>query len=421
MKTGTKLDKLTLRDVKVTGKRVLVRVDFNVTLDKAGKIVDAFRIKEVLPTIRYLHKHRAKVILCSHFGRPEKPEDFKRFSMGRVGRELSTLLGSTVPVASDCIGPEVEARVGRLREGEILLLENLRFHPEEERNDLEFAKRLASLGEIFVNDAFATAHRSHASVVTVPGLMRVAVAGLLMQKEIGYLKRLASRPKRPYGAVFGGAKISDKIRILRHFLTIADVIVVGGAMANTLLKAQGLNVGKSLVQDDWLHEASLVLKEARKVTLLLPSDVSVVRGPDDDGPDRIVSIDRVEDDDRILDIGPDTVKRFARALRGCKTIIWNGPMGKFEVKRFEEGSRLLAEEIGKIKALSVAGGGDTSALHRVPDLIENFDYVSTGGAAFLEFLEGHEMPGIEALSSRPRRRPARTKSARKTAPRVARR
>lgn len=394
-------EKLTLRDVDVAGKRVLVRADFNVTLDKVtGELLDDFRIKQNIETITYLRTHRAKVILCSHLGRPDHNGPNEKLRMVVVAQRLEEMLGISVPVAPDCVGPEVEAAVARLKDGEVLLLENLRFHPEEEANLPDFARRLARLADVYVNDAFGTSHRNHASVVGVPGLMPVAVAGLLVEKEINYLKQLVSNPGRPYGAIFGGGKISDKIRILRHFLHIADVLVVGGGIANTLLKAQGRNVGKSLVDTDFVEHASLILKDAQnyKVSLHLPCDLVVVKSPDDVASARVVDVDAVQDEDCILDIGPRSVAVFAGALKQCRTIIWNGPMGKFEIEKFAEGSRKLAEQIGQIKALRVAGGGDTSALHRDLQLAKYFNYVSTGGAAFLHYLEGRELPGIAELT-----------------------
>jgi phosphoglycerate kinase len=390
----------TLADVDVAGKRVLVRVDFNVAIDKnTGEILDDFRIKQTCPTIERLRSHRARVILCSHMGRPGK-EPRERLRMAVVGRRLSELLSAPVAVAPDCVGPEVEALVAKLGEGEVLLLENLRFHAGEEANDPAFARQLAALADVYVNDAFATSHRAHASVVGVADLVPVAVAGLLLEKEIGYLRRLVSDPRRPYGAIFGGGKIGDKIGILRRFLGIADVLVVGGGIANTLLKAQGRRVGKSLVDLKFLDEATRILQDAgaRNVSLHLPSDVVVSKDPDDGSAARVVEADAVLDDDYILDIGPRSAAAFAGALSSCQTIIWNGPMGRFEVAPFAEGSRLLAEQLGRLKALRVAGGGDTSALNQELDLERYLDYVSTGGGAFLEYLEGLELPGITALA-----------------------
>lgn len=406
------MNKLTVRDIEVAGRRVLVRVDFNVSLDRAtGEILDDFRISQALDTIKYLREHKAKVILCSHLGRPKNEADLQRLKMDVVAQRLSELLGITVPVAPGCSGPEVERAVSQLKDGDVLLLENLRFQPGESANDPEFAHLLAKLGDVFVYDAFGTAHRNHASVEGVPGLMPVAVAGLLVEKEMQYLGRLISDFVRPYAAIFGGAKVSDKIGILRHFLRKADIFLLGGGMANTFLKSQGYEVGTSLVENAWLGDARQVLAEANthNVRFVLPSDVVVARYRDDSSGKaaefdvataKVVDVDKVEADWSILDIGPRTVETFARDLGQCRTIIWNGPMGKFEIPAFADGSRRLAESIGKTNALRVAGGGDTSALHRVPDLLKNFDYVSTGGAAFLRLLEGRELPGIAVLTDR---------------------
>lgn len=401
--TEAGVGKLSVKDIDVWGRRVLVRVDFNVSLDEqTGGILDDFRIESALETIQYLREKRARVILCSHLGRPKKSTDLGRLRMDIVARKLSEFLGIRVAVAPNCVGPEVERAVAQLKDSDVLLLENLRFHGGEEANDPEFAHLLSKLGDIYVNDAFATAHRSHASVVGVPARMPVAVTGLLFEKEIRYLERLISDFDRPYGAIFGGAKISDKIGILRLFIQKANVFVLGGGMANTFLKALGTEVGNSLVENAWLDQAARISEEATRhgVRFVLPLDVVVARTPDDEASARIVDVGNVEGGWCILDIGPRSVATFARELGPCKTIIWNGPMGKFEKPRFAEGSRKLAEAIGRIDALRVAGGGDTSALHRVPDLAKNFDYVSTGGAAFLHFLEGRELPGLAALSDR---------------------
>lgn len=408
------MNKLTVRDIEVAGRRVLVRVDFNVSLDKdTGQILDDFRIRATLDTIRYLREGKAKVILCSHLGRPKTKADFRHLRLALVAERLSKLIGATVPVAPDCIGPEVERLVSQLRDGDVLLLENLRFHAGEQANDPEFAHLLAKLADVYVNDAFATAHRNHASVVGVPGLMPVAVAGLLVEREMQYLRRLISDFERPYGAIFGGAKISDKIGILSHFLRKANVLVLGGGMANTFMKAQGYEVGNSLVEDASLDHARQIIQEAKdyKVRFVLPTDVVVASyrkegtakaAEIDEATAKVIDIDKVQVEKgwSILDIGPRTVEHFTRELEQCKIIIWNGPMGKFEIPTFAEGSRKLADAIGKINALRVAGGGDTSALHRVPDLAKNFDYVSTGGDAFLRFVEGRELPGIAELTDR---------------------
>lgn len=394
------MDKATVQDVEVKGKRVLVRVDFNVTLDESNpkKIPDDFRIQAALPTIRYLIQQGAKAILCSHLDRPEG-HVVDKWKMTVVGKRLSELLERQVPVMPDCIGPDVDEAVAQLEDGDVLLLENLRFHAGEESNDPDFARLLAKLGDLYVNDAFATAHRLHASVVTVPKLMSHAVAGLLMVKEIEALTPLVTAVSHPYGAIFGGAKISDKIGIIRHFLRRADVLVVGGAMANTFLRASGKYVGSSKVEDAWVEAASQILKEVKRrgSCFLLPTDVVVAKQFEPDAEHRIVGIDEVPDGWCVLDVGPRTIEHFARELGRCKTIVWNGPLGKFEWEKFAQGSRQMAEALGKIPAYRVAGGGDTSALHHLSDIVMFCDYISTGGGSFLQFLEGRELPGIAVL------------------------
>lgn len=400
--------KLTVEDVDVRGKRALVRVDFNVTLDphKRKKILDDFRIEAALPTIEYLIEHGARTILCSHLDRPGG-KVVEELRMNVVGERLSERLHRPVAVATDCIGPDVKAAVERLRDGDVLLLENLRFHPGEENNDPEFARELAELAEIYVGDAFATAHREHASIVTVPEL-RPKVAGLLMDKEIQALNRIVANVERPLGVIFGGAKISDKIEIVRHFLHKADVVVVGGAMANTFLKASGKDVGSSKVEDAWVETAREILQEVDDigVTFCLPLDVvageEAKQGEEEIPPalHRVVDVDEVPDRWRILDVGPRTVRHFASKLESCNMIVWNGPLGRFEWKDFLPGSMQMAEALGKMKAYRVAGGGDTSALHRIAHATNYCDYVSTGGGSFLQFLEGRELPGIRVLEDK---------------------
>ena len=380
-----------------------MRVDFNVSLTKTGEILDDFRITQSLPTIRYLRERGARIILCSHFGRPEKDPHPERFSMRPVAQRLGELIGSTVPVAPGCVGPEVEGTVARLADGDVLLLENLRFDPGEAKNDPQFAQRLARLGEVYVNDAFATAHREHASVVGVPKLMPKAVAGLLVEEEIQHLEPLVVDPARPYGAIFGGAKISDKVELISRFLDTADVLLLGGAMANTFLKAQGFEVGKSFVEADQTDKALEILAEAKAKgkKLLLPVDVVVAVGPDAADSAKDVDVADVGSDRWIMDIGARSVKVFAEELKHCKTIVWNGPMGKYEVPRFAHGTMALAEAVGEMPAHRVAGGGDTTSLYRLHGLMEKFTWVSTGGGAFLQFLLTPNLPGLAVLGDRP--------------------
>ena len=408
------MEKLTLRDIDVRGRRVLVRVDFNVNREN-GEILDDFRIRQSLPTIKYLRKQGAKIVLCSHLGRPEKETHDDR--MWVVAQRLCELLKMSVTIAPDCVGREVERTVTGLAKGGILLLENLRFHPGEIANDRRFARHLARLAEIYVSDAFATVHREHASVAGAPKFMHVAVAGLLVETEIKRLTPLVRNPKHPYGAIFGGGKISDKLELISEFVQRADVLVLGGAMANTFLKAKGLEVGRSRVENEMTGAALRILAEAKanNKRLLLPVDVVVAQGPDDDAGAKEVDVADVGPDQWILDIGPRSVELFANELARCKMIIWNGPMGKFEVPRFAKGTKALAEAVGKIPAYRVAGGGDTSALHRIHGLMKNFDWVSTGGGAFLEFLIRPNLPGLAALTDRTPVRSSQRRTSRRRA------
>jgi phosphoglycerate kinase len=388
--------KQTVRDIDVKGKRVLVRVDFNVPMNEGG-IMDDLRIRAALPTIEYLRNHGAKVILCSHLGRPNgKPDD--KLRLAPVAQHLSELLGAPVATADDCVGPAAERAVAALRPSDVLLLENVRFHAEDEANDPAFAKQLASLADVYVNDAFGTAHRAHASTEGVAHLLP-AVAGLLMESEIDYLSRVVTDPERPLGAIIGGAKISDKMAVLRRLLTKADVLVIGGGMANTFLKSRGLAVGDSLVEDDQLDAARAVSAEAGQlgVRLLLPVDVVVADHFAANADTQTVFVEAVPDGWRIMDAASMSIDAYAEALQNCKTVVWNGPLGVIEFPRFAVGSEALAEELAKLNAVAIVGGGETAALIETSGLADKFDHVSTGGGAFLAFLEGRELPGIAAL------------------------
>jgi phosphoglycerate kinase len=390
--------KQTVRDVDVKGKRVLVRVDFNVPLGEGGVILDDLRIRAALPTIQYLREQGAKVILCSHLGRP-KGRAIESLRLAPVARRLAELLvGVPLVVAPDCLDPLIESAVARMGEGDVLLLENLRFHAEEEANDPEFAHKLAALADVYVNDAFGTAHRAHASTEAVTHYLP-AVAGFLMEKELDYLARVVARPERPLGAIIGGAKISDKMGVLRNLLAKADVLVIGGGMANTFLKAKGCPVGESLVEDDQLDTARGVVDEAtqRGVQLLLPVDVVVADRFAADAKSRTVAVDNVPDGWRIMDVGKRSVAAYGEALRACKTIVWNGPLGVAEFLQFARGSEALARLLAGLDAVTIVGGGETAALVEEAGLAGKFDHVSTGGGAFLEFLEGRELPGVAAL------------------------
>ncbi len=393
--------KKTVRDIDVAGKRVLVRVDFNVPLDKATRaVLDDTRIRAALPTISYLRERGARVILCSHLGRPDGRVN-EALRLAPVAARLSELLGAPVGTVDDCVGPAVEAAVASLAPGDVLLLENLRFHPEEEANDRDFARRLAALADVYVNDAFGTAHRAHASTVGVAAFLP-AVAGFLMEKEIDYLDRVVTNPERPVAAIIGGAKISSKIGVLQHLLSKVDLMLIGGGMAGTFLKAQGRQVGDSLVEDDQLDTANHILEQAneRKVRLLLPVDVVVADAFDERANHKVVPIDGIEPGWRIMDIGPDTARTYAQALQGMRTIVWNGPMGVAEWEPFAAGSKAIAEAMVASGATTIVGGGETVAFVEQLGLAERFSHVSTGGGASLEFLEGKELPGVAALLDR---------------------
>ncbi len=394
------MEKRTVRDVEVAGRRVLVRVDFNVPLDEHGRVADDRRIRESLPTVRYLLEQGAAVVLMSHLGRPGG-RVVEELRMAPVGERLAQLLGRAVRVLPDCVGPEVEAVVARLQPGEVALLENLRFHPGEEANDPDFAAALARLGDLYVNDAFGTAHRAHASTVGVAAHLP-AVAGLLMEKEIRYLSRLLESPEHPFVAVLGGKKVSDKIGVLRNLLERVDAVLVGGGMAYTFLRSQGYRVGRSLVEEDKVELARELIERARArgVQLWLPEDVVVAERPSPEVPRRVVPAGEIPEGWMGLDIGPRTAERFAGVIQGARLVVWNGPMGVFELEPFAAGTRAVAEAVARCPGTTVVGGGDTAAAVERFGLLERFDHVSTGGGASLEFLEGRELPGIRVLQDR---------------------
>jgi len=390
------MEKKTVRDVTIVGKRVLARVDFNVPLDeKSGQITDDSRIKATVPTIDYLIDHDAKLILCSHMGRP-KGKVVAGLSLKMVADRLSLILRQPVAFAPDCIGPEVEAMVSVLKNGDILVLENLRFHPGEERNDPAFAQALAKLGDIYVDDAFGTAHRIHASIVGVAKYLP-SVAGLLLEKESNSLGKVLLNPVRPFGLLLGGAKISDKVALIENILPKVDFIIIGGGMAATFLKAKGYEVGQSLL-DGNIETASYLMDRAEKngVKLYLPEDVVVV----DVGVDsnwETVAVKRIPADKRIVDIGALTISRFTRILERCKTVFWNGPMGVYEVPQFAEGTQAMARIISSINATTIIGGGSTAEIVTAMNLNGRMTFVSTGGGAALKFLSGETLPGVEVL------------------------
>jgi phosphoglycerate kinase len=393
----------TLDDIEVRGKRVLLRADLNVPV-KDGKVTDATRIERLAPTIRELAEKGARVIVMSHFGRPENGPD-PSLSLKPLVEPLAKAVGRPVAFAEDCIGPKAHSVVDRLKDGEIALLENVRFHPEEEKNDPGFAKALASLGDIYVNDAFSTAHRAHASTEGVAHLLPSA-AGRLMQQELEALHAALGAPKRPVAAIVAGAKVSTKLQLLDFMLKKVQVLVIGGAMANTLLLAQGKKVGRSLVEKNMLDAAKKILADAGSASceLILPLDAVVAPELKAGVATQIVPIDRVPDEQMILDIGPQSVAAIAQRLEQCPTLVWNGPVGAFETKPFDAGTVALAQRVAALtragKMLSVAGGGDTVAALHEAGVVDSLSYVSTAGGAFLEWLEGRDLPGVSALKSR---------------------
>jgi phosphoglycerate kinase len=382
--------------VDVAGKRVLVRVDFNVPMDGRA-ITDDRRIRESLPTIRHLIEGGARVVLCSHLGRPKGRVD-PAFSLAPVAARLGELLGMQVALLPDCVGVEVEARVSAMRPGDVVLLENLRFHAEEEANDPAFAAQLAALADLYVNDAFGAAHRAHASTAGVAAHLR-AVAGFLMEKELQHLGRTLEVPVRPFVAILGGKKVSDKIAVIRHLLTVADALLVGGGMAYTFLKAKGYQIGGSILDAERLPMANELLADAahRGVRFELPVDVVATSAADGSAPSRVVDAAAIGPDDIGVDIGPRTAGVFAGVIRGAGTVLWNGPMGIFEVPAFAEGTRAIAEAMAASAAITVVGGGDTAAAVEEFGLGDRMTHISTGGGASLEFMEGRELPGIAVL------------------------
>jgi phosphoglycerate kinase len=392
--------KKTVADIDVQGKRILLRVDFNVPLDPDdGHVLDDTRIRAALPTIEYLRERGARLILCSHLGRPKGVDDSLR--LAPVARRLGELLGSPVKTTDDCVGPQVKEAAQALGPGDVLLLENLRFHPEEEANDPDFARALASLADVYVNDAFGSAHRAHASTAGVAAYLP-AVAGFLMEKELTFLGKALASPDRPFAAVIGGAKISTKMGVLENLLAKVDRLLIGGGMACTFLKAEGLEVGQSLVEEAYVETARQIRERAsqRGVMLLLSSDVIVGDRFEADARHQQVSVQEIPPGWQIMDIGEKTAEAFVQALRDCKTVLWNGPMGVIEFEAFSQGSYRLAEAIAGLDATTIVGGGETVAVVERLGLESKFSHVSTGGGAALEFLEGRELPGVAALADK---------------------
>ena len=391
------MSKKTIKDIDVTGKKVLVRCDFNVPQDENGNITDTRRIVGAIPTIKYLIEHNAKVILCSHLGRP-KGEVKKEFSLEPVQKELSKELGIEVKLANDIVGESAKTLTQNMKEGEIVLLENVRFDKREEENDREFSKELASLADIYVNDAFGTAHRAHSSTAGVAEFLP-AVSGFLIEKEIKFLGEALNNPKRPFVSIIGGKKVSDKISVINNLLDKVDTLLIGGGMAYTFFKAMGLNIGTSLCEEDKLDFAKELMTKAKEkgVKLLLPVDVVVAKEFASDAESKVVKIDQIEDGWEGMDIGPETIKMFEEVLKEAKTIMWNGPLGVFEFDKFAKGTNEIAKMIGNSEAISVIGGGDSAAAIEKAGMADKMTHISTGGGASLEFLEGKKLPGIECL------------------------
>ncbi len=396
----TKKSIASLSAADLTGKRVLVRADFNVPVDENGKITDDTRIRAALPTIKDLTGKGAIVILCSHFGRPQGVDE--KLLLTPVALRLSELLGQDVLKCNDCIGEEVAAQVGAMANGQVALLENVRFYPEEEKNDPEFAKKLASIADIYVNDAFGTAHRAHASTEGVTKYLKPAVAGYLIESELKYLQTAIESPQRPLAAIVGGSKVSSKIGVIETLLDKCDKLFLGGGMIFTFYKARGLNVGKSLVEEDKLELARTLEAKAKEkgVQLILPTDVVVADNFSPDANAQTVDINNIPDGWMGLDIGPDSIKAFQAALADCKSVIWNGPMGVFEFDKFAAGTEAIAHTLAEISAtgaITIIGGGDSVAAVEKVGLADKMSHISTGGGASLELLEGKILPGIAAL------------------------
>jgi phosphoglycerate kinase len=390
-----------IKDINIKGKRLLIRVDFNVPLDSLGNITEDTRIRGVLPTINHALDEHAKIIICSHLGRP-KGERLEKFSLAPAAKRLARLIDKDVRLAPDCIGDEVKKITEQMEPGDVVLLENLRFHNEEKENDQDFARQLAELADIYINDAFAVAHRAHASVVGVTNFFDECAAGFLLQKEMDYFHRSMGDPRRPLVAIVGGAKVSSKLGALRNLIDRVDKLIIGGAMANTFLKAMGCSVGQSKVEDDLLETAATLIKSAaeKDVKLYLPVDCIVGDRFEPKAETMRTTVQEVPDSWMMLDIGPATTMLFSEALENAKTIIWNGPMGAFEMDAFSRGTMAMVERLADSHALTIVGGGDTDvAVHKAGES-NNISYISTGGGAFLMLMEGKKLPGVVALEEK---------------------
>jgi phosphoglycerate kinase len=398
------MTKLTIQDLDLRGKRVFIRVDFNVPL-KDGVVTDDTRIRETLPTLKLAMEKGGRLVLASHLGRPKGGPDAK-YSLKPAAKKLEELLGKPVAFAADCVGPDAETKSKALKDGDVLVLENVRFHPEEEKNDEGFSKQLAALCDsVFVCDAFGSAHRAHASVVGITKFVEQAAAGLLMEKELAYIGKAISNPTRPFVAILGGAKVSDKIEVVENLMKIADAMLIGGGMAYTFLKAQGIGIGKSLVEEDKLDLARKILADvkAKNFRLLLPLDNVVTPEFKANAPTKVVEVSAIPPDQMGLDIGPKTIAAYSAEIAKSKTIVWNGPMGVFEMPAFAKGTLAIAQAVAAATtagATSIVGGGDSVAAIHQSGLAGKISHISTGGGASLEFLGGRKLPGVEALTNK---------------------
>ncbi|MDO7787914.1 phosphoglycerate kinase [Desulforamulus aquiferis] len=393
------MQKKSVKDIDVKGKRVFVRVDFNVPLD-GDKISDDTRIQKALPTIKYLMEQDARVILASHLGRP-KGEVVEKYRLTPVAKRLSELLGKDVVMARDSIGPDTKQLVEAMGAGDVLLLENVRFHSEETKNDEKYARQLAELADVFVNDAFGAAHRAHASTTGVAEVLP-GVAGFLMEKELEMLGKVVTSPDHPFVAIIGGAKVSDKIGVIENLLSKVDVLIIGGGMANTFIRAQGFSVGKSLLEQDKVELAKDIIDRAReqKVELLLPTDAVVALAMEPTAKQKVVPVNEIPEDWMVLDIGPESAEQFAAAVRKAATVVWNGPMGVFEMEPYAKGTEAVAKALSESNAATIVGGGDSVAAVNKIGVADKITHISTGGGASLEFLEGKELPGVAALQDK---------------------